>query len=407
MLKLSVVIPIYNVSEYLRECLDSVLRQSYKDFELILVDDGSFDGSEKICDEYAAGDDRVRVIHKENGGLVRARKSGLRTAFGQYVICVDSDDWIEQGAFERLVGLMDSEDVDLVLCARNKDTGASSRLLKQAFPEGRYDKERIAKEIFPHMIVNDAFFRWGISPNMWDRIFKRDLLLKCQMDVDDSLTMGEDAACTYPYILDCDSLYITHEAFYHYRQTTTSMTSSSDDAVTEKKRFRALYHSVRELLQGRIEHEKLVNGNLIMNQWLGYVLFLSVPRADLLYEGFENLNYLFPFPQVNKGDTIVIYGAGEYGQRLYRFCHNTGFCKVAALVDRNFDELNKQGIKAVSPDVIGNLEFDEIVLAISFFDVRKSILAELQGRYPDARIYGLDEELVMSEEAMQAFGYQI
>lgn len=401
---LSVVIPIYNASEYLRECLDSVVGQSYRDFELILVDDGSFDGSELICDEYAARDDRIRVIHKDNGGLVMARKDGLRAASCQYVICVDSDDWIEQGAFERLVGLMESEDVDLVLCARYKDTGDSGRLIQQAFSEGRYDKERITKEILPHMIVNDAFFRWGISPNMWDRIFKRDLLLQCQMDVDDSLTMGEDAACTYPYILDCDSLYITHEAFYHYRQTVTSMTSSSDDAVTERKRFRTLYHSVRELLYKRVAGGFVEEG--ILKQWLLYVLFLSVPRADLLYEGFEGLDYLFPFPGVHKGDTIVIYGAGEYGQRLYRFCNSTGFCKVVALVDRNFDELNKQGIEAVSPDVIGDLEFDEIVLAISFYDVRMSIIGELTARYPGLRICGMDEGVAVGEDALRAFGYE-
>lgn len=402
--RLSVIIPIYNTSEYLKECLESVVRQSFTDYELILVDDGSSDGSGLICDEYAAKDDRIRVIHKENGGLVRARKAGLRTAFGKYVICVDSDDWIEQGAFERLVGLMESEEVDLVLCARYKDTGASGRLLMQAFSEGRYDKERIIKEILPYMIVNDAFFRWGISPNMWDRIFKRDLLLKCQMDVDDSLTMGEDAACTYPYIMDCDSLYITHEAFYHYRQTTTSMTSSSDDVFTEKKRFGTLYHSVRELLARRV-----VSGfsqEDILKQWLLYVLFLSVPRADMLYEGFRGLDYLFPFPQVHKGDTIVIYGAGEYGQRLYRFCQDTGFCKAIAIVDRNYAELNKQGIPAVSPDVIDTLVFDEIVLAISFYDVRMSILSELKTRYPGTKVYGMDEGVVMGKEALKAFGYQ-
>lgn len=421
--KLSVIMPIYNVATYLRECLDSILSQSFIDYELILVDDGSMDDSGAICDEYASNEKRVSVIHKDNEGLVRARKTGLLMASGDYVICIDGDDWIEAGAFEYLAGLMDSENVDLVLTARFKDTGASSRKIEQAFSEGRYDRSRIEKEILPHMIVNDAFFRWGISPNMWDRIFKRKKLLKCQMDVDDLLTMGEDAACTYPYILDCDSLYITHKAFYHYRQTTTSMTSTSSDVETERKRFRTLYSSVLGLIRKRAirrdsktisESEAfddtsryVLDGNVIddlCRQWRDYILFLSVPRADLLLDGFDDLDYLFPFPDVHKGDRIVIYGAGEYGQRLYRYCERSGFCKVVALVDRNYEELKKQGIPASSPSVISELEFDEIVLAISFAENRYSIMKDLRMKYPDKCIYEIDENLIKSENSLEAFG---
>lgn len=433
--KLSVIVPIYNVATYLRECLDSILSQSFTDYELILVDDGSTDDSGAICDEYASNEKRVSVIHKDNEGLVRARKTGLLMASGDYVICVDGDDWIEAGAFEYLAGLMDYENVDIVLAARYKDTGASSRKIEQAFSEGRYDRSRIEKEILPHMIVNDAFFRWGISPNMWDRIFKRKKLLKCQMDVDDLLTMGEDAACTYPYILDCDSLYITHEAFYHYRQTTTSMTSTSSDAETERKRFRTLYSSVLGLIRKRgMNRESCVKGDnkeireradrrdsktldqsnrYIINgrtiddlcrQWRDYILFLSVPRADLLLDGFDELDYLFPFPDVHKGERIVIYGAGEYGQRLYRYCEKTGFCKVVALVDRNYEELKKQRIPASSPSVITELEFDDIVLAISFADNRYSIMKDLRMKYPDKCIYEIDENLIKSENSLEAFG---
>lgn len=435
MLKLSVIVPIYNVATYLRECLDSILSQSFTDYELILVDDGSTDDSGAICDEYASNEKRVSVIHKDNEGLVRARKTGLLMASGDYVICVDGDDWIEAGAFEYLAGLMDYENVDIVLAARYKDTGASSRKIEQAFSEGRYDRSRIEKEILPHMIVNDAFFRWGISPNMWDRIFKRKKLLKCQMDVDDLLTMGEDAACTYPYILDCDSLYITHEAFYHYRQTTTSMTSTSSDAETERKRFRTLYSSVLGLIRKRGMNREscvkgdnkeireradrrdsktldqsnryLINGRTIddlCRQWRDYILFLSVPRADLLLDGFDELDYLFPFPDVHKGERIVIYGAGEYGQRLYRYCEKTGFCKVVALVDRNYEELKKQRIPASSPSVITELEFDDIVLAISFADNRYSIMKDLRMKYPDKCIYEIDENLIKSENSLEAFG---
>ncbi|MBQ8769519.1 MAG: glycosyltransferase family 2 protein, partial [Oscillospiraceae bacterium] len=95
----SVVVPVYNVENYLKECVDSILRQSFADFELILVDDGSKDGSGAICDAYALGDARVKVIHKENGGQSTARNAGVRAAAGEYAVFLDSDDFIDTSDF--------------------------------------------------------------------------------------------------------------------------------------------------------------------------------------------------------------------------------------------------------------------------------------------------------------------
>lgn len=93
--KISIIVPVYNVEKYLRKCIDSILNQTFKDFELILIDDGSTDESGKICDEYNLKDNRIKVIHKENGGLSSARNAGLDIAQGEYIGFVDSDDWIE------------------------------------------------------------------------------------------------------------------------------------------------------------------------------------------------------------------------------------------------------------------------------------------------------------------------
>ena len=99
---LSVIVPIYNVRPYLRQCIESICDQSYRDLEIILVDDGSCDGSSEICDQYKTMDDRIVVLHKENEGLVKARKSGLQISRGEYIAYVDGDDWIEPEMFERL-----------------------------------------------------------------------------------------------------------------------------------------------------------------------------------------------------------------------------------------------------------------------------------------------------------------
>lgn len=115
-MKLSIIVPVYNVEPYLRRCVDSILNQTFSDFELILVDDGSPDSCGAICDDYAARDRRIKVIHKANGGVSYARNEGLDIAQGEYIGFVDSDDYIHPKMYEILVGVIEREQVDLVQC---------------------------------------------------------------------------------------------------------------------------------------------------------------------------------------------------------------------------------------------------------------------------------------------------
>ena len=112
--KLSVIVPIYNVEQYIHKCVDSILNQNFKDFELILVDDGSPDSCGKICDEYAQKDERVKVIHKVNGGLSDARNFGLEKAKGEYVSFIDSDDWVDENIYSESLKYMEENDLDIV-----------------------------------------------------------------------------------------------------------------------------------------------------------------------------------------------------------------------------------------------------------------------------------------------------
>ena len=112
----SVIIPVYNVEKYIRKCIESVCGQTYRNLEIILIDDGSPDKSGEICDEYAAADSRIKVIHLENGGVSRARNIGLDMATGKYIGFVDSDDYIRPGMYETLVDNMEKENVDTVIC---------------------------------------------------------------------------------------------------------------------------------------------------------------------------------------------------------------------------------------------------------------------------------------------------
>ena len=137
----SIIIPVYNVEKYLNKCVDSVLNQTFTDFEVILVDDGSPDNCPAICDSYAEKDKRVRVIHKQNGGLICARKSGLEAARGDYIGFVDSDDWIEENMYELFADMIKKYSPDMVLSDFYFDRGKEIINSEQLFEQEFYDKK--------------------------------------------------------------------------------------------------------------------------------------------------------------------------------------------------------------------------------------------------------------------------
>ena len=170
----SVIIPVYKVENYIRECVDSVLAQTYTDLEIILVDDGSPDNCGQICDEYAARDSRVRVIHKENGGLSDARNAGLDIARGKYIYFVDSDDYIKKEAVEYLVKRCEQENADIVYC--NAET------VYEDFEDQDYTEELIRKNNYrtaKGAAVLAAHFKhddfWACA---WLNLLRRDFIEK-------------------------------------------------------------------------------------------------------------------------------------------------------------------------------------------------------------------------------------
>ena len=142
----------------------------------------------------------------------------------------------------------------------------------------------------------------------------------------------------------------------------------------------------------------------LRSQWKTYLLFLMVPRACSLYCGYEKLPYLFPFPAAEKGSSIILYGAGAYGQRLYYYLEKTGFCSITAWVDRNYKELGRMGLLVESPEVIPGVSYDAIVIANTYERSRKALYQDLIGKYPKEKVHMPDVELIFSEESMKAFG---
>ena len=156
----SVIVPIYNIEKYLSRCIDSVLSQTFADFELILVDDGSPDNCPKICDEYAKKDPRIKVVHKENGGLVSARQAGLSIADGDYIFNLDGDDAITPDALISAYQIIKDTKADMVSFSYRIYTNDKlGEVVEDLAEEGLYDKKRLEKEIYPNLLSNKNMHR--------------------------------------------------------------------------------------------------------------------------------------------------------------------------------------------------------------------------------------------------------
>ena len=176
MSKVSIVVPVYNVEKYLDRCMESLVNQTLKDIEIILVDDGSPDNCPQMCDEWAKKDDRIVVIHKENGGLSSARNAGIKLAKGQYIGYIDSDDYAELNMFEILYNCAKENDVDFVMSDywRNKQSGEKIKKTLD-IREGYYSKSDIENEIYPMLIMRKSV-DYGPLLSVWHCLYKTDFI---------------------------------------------------------------------------------------------------------------------------------------------------------------------------------------------------------------------------------------
>ncbi len=210
----SVIIPVYNQKEYFKKCLTSVLGQTYKNLQIICVDDGSTDGAEEYLDEMAQIDDRLIVIHQKNAGESHARNVGLKMATGEYIAFVDCDDWIDEDMYESLVKVMESEGVDLVASGWFKEMENQSIEIKNELPvkAGIFGTEQLLKYIY----MRDSYRGFAY---MWNKLYRRDILSqdgKIQL-FDENLKLGGDVIYLAQAAVKTRSCKYIDRAFYHYR----------------------------------------------------------------------------------------------------------------------------------------------------------------------------------------------
>lgn len=231
--KISIIVPVYKVKSYLRKCLDSIVNQTYRNFEIILVDDGSPDNCGAICDEYAAKDERIKVIHKANGGVASARNAGLDMATGDYIGWVDSDDWVEPQMFETMLNSAQVHDADIVICSRLESYPDHS------FQMGWQQAELLNKEQAMALLVEDELVR----SYLWDKLWKRELFQDIRIP---QLKVFEDMAVMYRLFMKAERVVCLPDVFYHYEHHDVGLTaapsleSRMDFYRVTKERYEAL-----------------------------------------------------------------------------------------------------------------------------------------------------------------------
>lgn len=208
----SIIVPIYNVEDYIRECIDSILVQTYPDFELILVDDGSPDDCGRICDEYAESDRRIIVIHKKNGGLTSARNAGLSKASGEWIMHVDGDDWIEPDMLESLVREAQVTEADLVFGDFLSD---SPHEVYHKLPTWSMNKKESMSNYMAYTMTT-----------VWGSIAKRSLYKVNQLKSPEGISYCEDFHLIVRLCYYAKKIVNVHRPFYHYRYRPTSIMSN-------------------------------------------------------------------------------------------------------------------------------------------------------------------------------------
>lgn len=209
---LSIIVPVYKVEDYLCRCLDSILAQTYENFELILVDDGSPDGCGAICDRYAQQDPRVKVIHKENGGVSSARNAGLAQAKGEWIGWVDPDDWVDEDMYAYLMTAVLEEGADVAVCGRIEEYEDHTR-------ERGWEERRVLdrEEAMHYLLLND-----DMQNLLWDKVWKRSIFDGLQFW---QRRTYEDIAIMHQLFERCQRMVCLPEAKYHYFQRPTSIVS--------------------------------------------------------------------------------------------------------------------------------------------------------------------------------------
>lgn len=282
--KISVIVPVYNVENYLQQCINSILQQTYHHLEIILIDDGSKDSSGKICDEYALKDDRIVVIHKENGGVSSARNKGIEVATGKYIAFVDADDWIEPEMYEVMLQKLLDSNVDIVRCLQ-KTIYHNYVANDDLYEEGIIDLSQSRNEIIENIFVN------GKTPSFFLMLMKKEILDSYQIMFDEDLILGEDLYFMLNIYLHANTLYLYNKYLYNYLIHENSAMNSKEKNKRMALNLRELFKKIKQLLiENNLYYQQIKSG---VGNYFFYRLYMRCAKQVAMEKDKTFIDTLF------------------------------------------------------------------------------------------------------------------
>lgn len=235
---ISIIVPVYNVERYLKQCLDSIANQTYRDLKVILIDDGSTDSSGRICDDFCNSDSRFCVIHKENGGVSTARNTGLDAVTSKYIGFVDPDDWIDESMFEILYKDMTEYGVDMVMCS-HYEVCDSEHILREVEREGIVSSD---EALYYHLENLRAY--------LWCRLYRREVFEGKRFIEGRTF---EDVSIMHHLIMSCNEIYFESRPLYYYRVNRLQSIVSTNTSENLKNYYAACIGLVKDIKKQKPE----------------------------------------------------------------------------------------------------------------------------------------------------------
>lgn len=375
----SVIIPIYNISPYVFQCINSATKQTYKNIEIILVNDGSTDGCIEICEYFRKTDTRVKLINQNNQGLVAARKSGINAASGTYIFYLDGDDWIDENCIETYIQEAQKNNSDIVIGGHKREFLGNFKKINNHTPPGFYQKKSIEEEILPSMIWNEEIQSHSIKTFSWGKLFKKSLIKDIQNSIPNQVVVTEDALLTYPAIAQANSISIIESYCYNYRQRGNSILKSSGINFREEIEkigiaFQHLYNSLNIKFNFK-------------NQLYKYFYFICTIRSGAFMSDLKYYDKFQIFGDIQPSSKIAIYNSGSFGQNVYKQIKNNKSLHITGWFDGDFMENGLLGMPVKSPEEIKQIDFDYIIIPSFDQETKNEMINYLKkNKIPDKKI---------------------
>ncbi len=392
---ISIVVPVYQVEKYLKKCIESIIGQTYKNIEIILVDDGSTDGSGELCDKYMEKDNRIIVFHKDNGGLSSARNVGIDHARGEYIAFVDSDDWIDSRYVEILYNNIKDKQCEVAQCAH----------WDVCSEELSYSAQKTEAIVFSPKELAYAYH----SIELWQSILAWNKLYKTSLFKDIRYPEGkihEDEYISYKVLWEANKIAVTYTKLYYYRHRENSIKTTKysykrldvhgayierakfyEDRgehnlamLTKRQHCKWIKQAIAQIQQSDLENQTAVV-SMLSSEAAEMEEALDVENIGMGKRSYNR--FLFPFGLVKPESRIVLYGAGNVGVQYFRQITISNYCNILGWIDKNSEACSNKGIPAWPPDKLYKLQgtYDYLVIAICDKELALEIIRNLKEKY--------------------------